>query len=241
MALYAGTSGWAYPSWKPAFYPEKLPQKKFLEHYASRLNAVEVNATFRRMLAPNVAENWITATPKNFRFAVKAHQAITHMKRLKDTVPTMQRFFDSLRPLADAKRLGPVLFQLPPNFRADPERLDTFLSELPKGVLAAFEFRNHSWFNDEIYDILKRRKVALCIAESDALDTPEQQTAHFLYFRFRKPSYTPKQRKAIAARIGHWLRSGPDVYAFFKHEEMPESALYAEELIKAIPVGERAA
>ncbi len=241
MGLYIGTSGWSYPSWKPAFYPEKLAQSKFLEHYATRLTAVEVNASFRRLPAESAEEKWIAATPPRFRFAFKAHQAITHFKRLKEAGPSLKRLLESLQPISSAGRLGPVLFQLPPNFQADPERLDTFLQELPRGIAAAFEFRHESWLRDEVFEILKRRRVALCIAETDTLETPEVQTANFLYFRFRRSEYSKRERRAVAERLERWLRSGPDVYAFFKHEERPESALWAEEILKAIPAAERAA
>ena len=241
MALYIGTSGWSYPSWKPAFYPAKLPQAKFLEHYATRLTSVEVNATFRRFPTESAEEKWIAATPATFRFAFKAHQAITHFQRLKEAGPTVTRLCQSLQPMFSAGRLGPILFQLPPNLQADAELLDTFLQQLPRGIAAAFEFRHESWLRDEIFDILKRRGVALCIAESEKLEAPDIQTGSFLYFRFRRPDYSKREREAIAERLERWVRSGPDVYAFFQHEEKPESALWAEEILKAVPARERTA
>ena len=120
--LYVGTSGWAYPSWKPDFYPAKLPQKNFLGHYSTQLNTVEVNFTFRQLIKETTAQKWIAETPANFRFGVKAHQVITHIKRLKGTVDFVPRFFSTIEPLAQAGKLGPVLFQLPPNLKAEDRK-----------------------------------------------------------------------------------------------------------------------
>ena len=149
--LFAGTSGWAYPSWKPDFYPQKLAQAKFLQHYSTQLNTVEVNFTFRQLLKETTVQNWIAETPENFRFGIKAHQVITHIKRLKGTEEFVPRFFSTIEPLARAGKMGPVLFQLPPNMKSDAKVLQQFLSIVPRGVQAAFEFRHESWWNDEIY------------------------------------------------------------------------------------------
>src|SRR5579863_5817819 len=146
--LYVGTSGWAYPTWKPAFYPEKLAQKKFLNFYASKLNAVEVNYTFRQLVKESTVQNWIADTPEHFRFTIKAHQVLTHIKRLKSADEFLMRFMGTLEGLERAGRLGPVLFQLPPNFKIDTVVLAEFLKCLPRTVRAAFEFRNASWFAD---------------------------------------------------------------------------------------------
>src|SRR5436189_4954392 len=153
--LFAGTSGWAYPSWRPDFYPEKLAQKKFLGYYATRLNTVEVNFTFRQLVKETTIQNWMQETPPHFRFGVKAHQVITHIKRLKGTEDFVPRFLATIEPLAAAGKLGPVLFQLPPNLKADTKLLEEFLPALPRPVQAAFEFRHPSWFNDEIFTLLK--------------------------------------------------------------------------------------
>ena len=231
--LYTGTSGWAYPSWKPAFYPEKLAQKKFLQFYSSRLNAVEVNYTFRHMLSEKTIQNWLAETPPEFRFCVKAHQAITHIRRLKNTEELLPRFLSSVEPLAAAGRLGAVLFQLPPNLKADPMLLHGFVTALPPVLRASFEFRHPSWFSDEIFAILRKHQLALCVAESEDRDTPDIATALFRYYRFRKPAYSEDERRAIAATMRR--QSGEaDVFAFFKHEESPEGALLAEELRKIV-------
>jgi uncharacterized protein YecE (DUF72 family) len=230
--LYAGTSGWAYPSWKPDFYPAKLPQKNFLQHYATRLNTVEVNFTFRQLVKETTVQKWIGETPASFRFGVKAHQVITHIKRLKQTEEFVPRFLSTIEPLAQAGKLGPVLFQLPPNLKADAKLLEEFLATLPRGVPSAFEFRHDSWFTDEIFNLLKTRNRALCVAETEERVTPDVVTADFCYYRYRKPSYTDEERRVMLGRIREHLGQGRNVFAYFKHEETPQGALYAVEVLK---------
>src|SRR5271166_3344133 len=250
--LYVGTSGWAYPTWKPAFYPEKLAQKKFLNFYASKLNAVEVNYTFRQLVKETTVQNWIAETPPHFRFTIKAHQVLTHIKRLKGAEEFVQRFLGTLESLERAQRLGPILFQLPPNFKADQAVLSEFLKILPRGVRASFEFRHASWFGEgktgegkpgeqkpgeenaaeATWQTLRERNAALCVAESEERDTPDVVTANFVYYRYRKPSYTPEQRRAMVGRIQRHLAEGRDVFAYFKHEETPEGALYAVDVLE---------
>lgn len=230
--LYAGTSGWAYPSWKPDFYPAKLAQAKFLQYYATQLNAVEVNFTFRQLLKETTAQKWINETPPAFHFSVKAHQVITHIKRLKKTEDFIPRFLGTIEPLARAGKLGPLLFQLPPNLKADLELLREFLAVLPRGAASAFEFRNDSWFTDEVFELLKTRNLALCIAETEERTTPDVVTADFCYYRYRKPSYTPEERKAMIDRLQEHLSAGRNVFAYFKHEETPEGAICAVEMMK---------
>ena len=228
--LFIGTSGWAYPSWKPGFYPEKLAQTKFLTYYASQLNIVEVNLTFRQLLKETTAQKWITQTPDNFRFGIKAHQVITHIKRLKNCEEFVARFISTIEPLARAGKLGPVLFQLPPNMKADPKLLQEFLAAIPKGIQAAFEFRHASWFADDIFSCLKEHNRALCVAETEERVTPDVVTADFCYYRYRKPEYTPEERQAMLRRMREHLANGRDTYAYFKHEETPQGALYAVEV-----------
>ncbi|MBI1788615.1 MAG: DUF72 domain-containing protein [Acidobacteria bacterium] len=230
--LYAGTSGFAYPAWKPSFYPAKLPSKQFLEHYATRLNAVEINYTFRRL--PNAAtlEGWVKQTQAGFLFAVKAHQRITHIRRLKDSEEATSIFFRAIDPLRTSGHLGPVLFQLPPNFRCNAEVLAAFLTQLPTDVRCAFEFRHASWLNQEIYGLLEKHRAGLCLAESDKFEVPEVVTADFVYCRLRKEEYTPDDRRAVAAKARELLAGGKDVFVFFKHEETPDGALYAEEILR---------
>ncbi len=230
--LFVGTSGWAYPTWKPDFYPEKLAQKKFLNHYATQLNTVEVNFTFRQLVKESTITNWLEQTPATFRFGVKAHQVITHIKRLKATEEFLQRFLATIEPLASAGKLGPVLFQLPPNLKADVTLLKDFLALLPRTLPAAFEFRHESWFADSTWEALKSRSVALCVAETEERITPDVVTGAFVYYRFRKPSYTPDERRNMVARIAGHISAGRDVFAYFKHEETPEGALYAVDLLR---------
>jgi uncharacterized protein YecE (DUF72 family) len=232
--LYAGTSGWAYPTWKPAFYPAKLAQAKFLQYYSTQLNAVEVNFTFRQLLKETTAQKWIAQTPAGFRLSIKAHQVITHIKRLKKTEDFIPRFLSTIEPIAQAGKLGPLLFQLPPNMKADTAVLEEFLGVLPRGVPSAFEFRHASWFSDEIFELLKKHTRALCVAETEDRVTPDVLTADFAYYRYRKPSYTPEERRAMVGRIREHLGAGRDVFAYFKHEETPEGALYAVELLKEV-------
>jgi uncharacterized protein YecE (DUF72 family) len=232
--LYAGTSGWAYPSWKPDFYPAKLAQAKFLLYYATKLNTVEVNFTFRQLLKETTVQKWIAGTPEQFLFGIKAHQVITHIKRLKKTEEFIPRFLTTLEPLAHTGKLGPLLFQLPPNMKADIELLKEFLLTLPRGVPSAFEFRHISWFSDEVFDLLKACNRALCVAETEERITPDVVTADFCYYRYRKPTYTAEERANMVARIREHLAAGRNVFAYFKHEETPQGALYAAEVLKEI-------
>jgi len=232
--LYTGTSGFAYPSWKPRFYPANLSDKKFLEHYASRLNFVEINYTFRRLPAATTLENWVKATPAGFRFACKANMRITHILRLKDVSSALDLFLRSIDPLRSARRLGPILFQLPPNLKADMTLLNDFLVLLPNDLRFTIEFRHASWLTDAVYQALTRQNISLCLAESERLEVPEVITADFIYYRLRKPEYSEEERKCIAERARELLQQGKDLYLFFKHEETPEGALYAEELAARI-------
>jgi len=232
--LYTGTSGFAYPSWRPRFYPEKLPEKKFLEHYASRLNCVEINYTFRRLPAAATLENWVKSTPAGFCFACKANQRITHILRLKNADAALELFLRMIDPLRSARRLGPILFQLPPAVKYDSALLNDFLTLLPADLRFSMEFRHASWLQDSVYDSLRRRNVSLCVAESEKLEIPEVITADFVYYRLRKPEYTQEERKSIAERAKELLAQGKDLYLFFKHEQTPEGALYAEELAAAL-------
>jgi len=230
--LFAGTSGFAYPSWKPDFYPPKLPAKDFLKHYATRLNAVEINYTFRQLPKTTTLENWINATPEGFSFACKAHQRITHILRLRESEFT-DVFFKAIDPLRASRRLGPVLFQLAPNLKADLPTLTAFVEKLPTDIRCAFEFRNKSWLVDEVYRLFEKHGIALCLAESDKFEVPEVVTAGFVYVRLRKEDYSPAERAEVADRVRGMLEGGRDVYVFFKHEDTPAGAIYAEELLKA--------
>src|SRR6516165_7859287 len=223
--VYVGTSGWSYTIWKPAFYPKTVASKDFLKFYATRLNTVEVNFTFRMRLQEKTALGWMAAVGPNFRFALKANQFITHMRRLKNVEEPLQRFLTTLQPFG--AQLGPVLFQLPPNLKKDVALLADFLALLPRNFKSAFEFRHESWFADDVYDALRARNAALCISETEKLTTPEVHTASYTYFRLRETSYSPEDLLKIAARVECVLANGLETYVFFKHEEDPSSPLNA--------------
>ena len=203
--LFSGTSGFAYPSWKPDFYPEKLPSKKFLSYYATRLNAVEVNYTFRRLPSASTLENWVNDTRAGFVFPLKAHMRITHILRLKPSDFT-EVFFRAIDPLRTARRLGPVLFQLGPALKCDEALLSDFLATLPRDIRCAFEFRHASWLTDSVYGLLEKHGVALCLAESEKLVIPKVITSGFVYSRLRMPEYSAEDRKEIANRVQQLLR-----------------------------------
>jgi uncharacterized protein YecE (DUF72 family) len=230
--IFSGTSGWAYASWKPEFYPPKLASKNFLSYYATRLNSVEVNYTFRRLATEKLLQNWIDATGHDFQFSVKAHQTMTHIKRLHDSALATEKFLGSIEPLRKAKKLGPVLFQLPPFLKCDMDRLREFLSLLPKGLRATFEFRHESWFNQEVYALLRNAGAALCWAESEKLESPEVQTADFYYLRLRKPHDDAKGLIRKVERKIRTLANDSDVYIYFKHEDDPQGALNAAALLE---------
>jgi uncharacterized protein YecE (DUF72 family) len=236
--IFAGTSGWAYATWKPGFYPVDIPAKRFLEHYASRLNSVEVNYTFRKLPTAAMLAGWLAATPADFRFSFKAPQRITHFSRLRDCDVAVKEFVDSLEPARAAGKLGPLLFQLPPNFKADPALLAAFLSApalVGAGApLVAFEFRHESWFTEQTYAVLRAHNTALCIAESDELTTPEVQCAPtYACYRLRcSGGYTAKKITNFANHLSD-VASTRDVYVYFKHEDEPTGALNAVAFLKA--------
>jgi uncharacterized protein YecE (DUF72 family) len=227
-----GVSGWAYAKWKPDFYPAKLHSAKFLSHYAEHLNSVEVNHTFRSFPTEKLLGNWIAATPPDFKFAVKAHQSITHIKRLKNVRDATAKFIASLEPLQQANKLGPVLFLLPPDLKLDLRLLQDFLAELPDKTRCTIDFQDASWFVEDVFDALAKRNVALCLAESDDIVTPDKQTADFCYLRLRKEGYSANDRAAISRRVRSLTRQG-EVFAYYKQFDAPECPLQAEELLNA--------
>jgi uncharacterized protein YecE (DUF72 family) len=229
--LYAGTSGFSYPGWKPGFYPADLPEKRFLEHYSGRLNCVEINYTFRRLPSASTLEGWVRQTAPNFLFSLKAHMRLTHVLRLKNAAEFTDVFLRAIDPLRSARRIGPVLYQLPPQFRCDLPVLTDYVAALPPDLRFAFEFRHPSWLNDTVYDVLRERNIALCVAESEKFEVPEIITANFVYFRLRKAEYTLEDRRAIRRDADRLVAQGKDLFVFFKHEDTPEGALYAEELL----------
>ena len=233
--VYLGCSGWSYPSWKPGFYPEKTPARTFLLYYASQLNTVEVNYTFRQLPTPATLGTWLAAVKDAaFLFSFKAPQAITHFKRLRDCGGALAEFFQAITPIVDAERIGLVLFQLPPNFKADRERLADFLDDARgSGHRIAFEFRHDSWFDEEIFSLLRDHNAALCVACSDELASPDVQTADFSCYRLRESAYSAKKLKKVAADLQARAQTGA-VFAYFKHEEEPFGPIRARTVLTAV-------
>ena len=225
--IYLGTSGFAYKEWKPSFYPAKLPQKRFLEYYATEFRAVEIDYTFYRMPNQATLAAWREATSPEFRFALKASRKITHWERLRVPSEALDYLTGVLPHLGD--RLGVLLFQLPPNFRSDPGRLELFLGGLPDGISCAFEFRHESWFSGEVYALLEKYGAALAIHDADDQTTPLRLTADTTYVRLRKTLYSPAERREWQDRMRAWKEAGVDVYAFVKHEDNPDAPLMARE------------
>ena len=216
MDLYVGTSGYSYKGWKGPFYPEKLAASKMLGYYAERLSSVEINNTFYRMPKSSVLESWREQVPDGFRFAIKASRRITHFKRLRDTNEEMGFLLGNLKSLGD--RLGVVLFQLPPNFKCDVERLSTFLELLPADVPAVFEFRHDSWRCDEAEACLRERDLAWVIVDQEDADEPDLvATSKTGYLRLRRPDYDTAALDAWAGRVleQDWERA----FVYFKHED----------------------
>jgi uncharacterized protein YecE (DUF72 family) len=230
MRTLVGTSGWSYKGWKGSFYPQKLPQDEMLGFYASRFPTVEVNNSFYRIPSEKVLMGWAERVPPDFRFVLKASRRITHNSRLAGEDGSLEYFLRAINPLGD--RLGPTLFQLPPTFKKDAGRLRDFLARLPKRWMAAVEFRHASWFDDEVYDLLRSRDVALVAVDEDEGEgkgAPLVPTASWGYFRLRRTAYDTNALEAWAGRIqrAEWT----DAYVFLKHEDgSPRGPGAAEDL-----------
>ena len=226
VRVLVGTSGFSYQAWKGTFYPADLPQARMLAFYASRFPAVEVNNTFYRMPSPKTLATWRAQVPAAFRFALKAPQRVTHQLRLRDAAEPVAWFYRAAAELGEA--LGPVLYQLPPSMKKDLPRLAAFLDLLPAGGRAAFEFRHASWFSDEVYQALRGRGAALCVAESEELESPLVATAGYGYLRLRREAYSGADLAAWAERILD--QPWQEAYAFFKHEDAGEGPRLAAAL-----------
>lgn len=230
--IYIGTSGWAYPSWRPKFYSAGLPQSQFLSFYSKRLNAVEVNYTFcgRHLLHPDIAERWLAQVPEGFVFCFRGPKPITHFHvyRLRHADSKLHEFTAALGPFSWVNRLGPVLFQLPKTFHVDIPALEGFLSRWPRELRVSFEFRDPSWFTDSVFELLRRFEAALCFAERDDMQTPAISTATFTHLRLRKSRYSPSAVRQLAYRIEGYAADG-DVYAFFRQRD-EQGPIYAERL-----------
>lgn len=216
MQLYTGTSGYSYKQWKGPFYPEDLPNKQMLPFYSAKLPAVEINNTFYRMPTAEMLENWAAQVAPDFRFVLKAPRKITHIQPLKEKGEALAYLFQTMTALG--AKLGAVLFQLPPYLRKDTALLSDFLDLLPAGARAAFEFRHLSWFDEEIYALLRARQLALCCSdgENEALRR-FVVTADWGYLRLRKPGYSEEELAHWSQKIGaqQWRLA----FTFFKHED----------------------
>ncbi|MGE5648136.1 MAG: DUF72 domain-containing protein [Acidobacteriota bacterium] len=226
--IRVGTSGWHYNHWRGPFYPEKLPAAKMLEFYARHFDTVEINNSFYRLPTEKALEEWKATVPAGFLFAMKASRYITHMKKLKDAGDSFRKFFDAAAVLG--KKLGPILFQLPPHWGPDPSRLDEFLSGLPRRLRYAFELRDPSWFNPEIEAILRKHRAAFCVYDFDRRQSPATVTADFVYVRLHGPegkyagSYGTPALKEWARRIAAWSTGGKDVYCYFDNDQAGHAA-----------------
>ena len=216
MNLYVGTSGFSYKEWKGKFYPEDLPEKQMLRFYSERFQTVEINNTFYRMPKASVLESWSQEVPDNFRFVLKAPQRITHQHRLKEAEDSVSYFLNTAGALQE--RLGPLLFQLPPFLKKDVPRLRQFLALLPPPSRAAFEFRHQSWFETEVFDLLREYNAVLCIAEAENdLEIPFVSTAPWGYLRLRRTDYGEAELQAWAQRVR--AQDWQEAFIFFKHED----------------------
>jgi uncharacterized protein YecE (DUF72 family) len=222
--LYLGTSGYAYPEWKGVFYPPEVKVKDQLRYFASRFRSVEINYTFRHQPAETTLASWREQTPEEFLFTLKAHQIITHRRRLKEAQEEVEYFLTRARQLGD--RLGVILFQCPPNLPYDADRISSFLDVLPAGGRYAMEFRHASW--EEARGQLRERGVAWCTAETDEQAAPTDSWEPFGYLRLRKEEYMDEELAAWAARVRPALDAGHDVFVYFKHEEKGVGPRFAE-------------
>jgi uncharacterized protein YecE (DUF72 family) len=233
MQLFAGTSGFSYDEWKGVFYPEGLKAKERLAFYATRLSTVEINNTFYRTPKVEVVQNWAAQVTGDFRFVVKASQRLTHQRRLKDCAEDLAHALEVYRALGE--RLGPVLFQLPPSFRKDLARLESFLEHVPGDCQAAFEFRHESWFDDATYEVLRARGAALVLSDVDEAPLGEDgpplvPTAPFGYLRLRRTAYAPDALATWLERV----RAQPwmECFVFFKHEDAGTGPRLAGEFLE---------
>lgn len=229
-----GTSGWSYSHWKGPFYPEDLSNVKMLPFYFQRLNTVEINSSFYHLPLQKTFERWRTSSPDDFIFAVKASRYMTHVKKMTDCGQAVERFFERASGLGE--KIGPVLFQLPPRLKLDPERLREFLRLLPASFRYSFEFRNSGWFHPEIFSMLSEFRAAFCIYELNGLISPMEVTADFVYLRLHGPEgkyqgcYSMEQLRAWHERFEKWTGQSRDVFCYFDNDQSGYAAINAVEL-----------
>ena len=232
--IWIGTSGYNYPEWRGTFYPEKLAAAKMLPYYAERFPTVEINYTFYRAPNEKILEGWSAATPEHFKLTLKAPKRITHDARLRDCADRLRQFLETAAVLGP--KLGALLFQLPPNLKKDVPLLDAFLDAFPPRVCAAFEFRHASWLDDEVYNRLRARNLALCVADSEKLSTPVEITADYAYFRLRDEGYTADDIARWADVIREKASDCQDAFVYFKHEESGKGPEFGKLLMQQLLV-----
>lgn len=231
MSIYIGTSGYAYKEWKGKFYPDKIRPDEMLPYYSARFGAVELNNTYYKLPPPENFEKWRAETPADFKFAVKAPSTITHIRRLKDIAEPLRQLLEAAAPLKE--KMGPVLFQLPPNFKQDLARLKEFLKALPPKGRFTMEFRNETWFTEETFALLRDHQVALCVAEAeDSPAAPALATAGWGYLRLRRLNYTLPELRKWADFIS--AQKWSNAYVFFRHEETGTGPRFAGKLIEVM-------
>jgi len=222
MSYYIGTSGFTYEHWRDIFYPPEVPAKNWLEYYARHFSTVEINSSFYHLPKPSVCDNWKRRTPENFTFAVKASRFITHIKRLKDCTEPIARFFGAVQPLGE--KCGPILFQLPPGMKNDIPRLEGFLKILPAGYRYVFEFRNKTWYTDDLFSALDTAGIGFCIHDLPDMVSPLWVTGSFVYVRFHgaelrySSPYNDEELASWAGRMNEWAKAGKDIYAYFNND-----------------------
>jgi len=229
-----GTSGWSYDHWEGPFYPEDLSSNERLDYYKGRFSTVEINNSFYHLPQAQTLAQWRDAVPDDFVFTAKASRYITHMKKLKDPRASVPNFLERIEALGD--RLGPLLFQLPPRWRVNTQRLETFLEGIDERFRYAFEFRDTSWFTDDVCEILSRYGAAFCIFDLDGELSPLNVTTDFVYIRLHGPdgpyqgSYDDEQLAGWADQLIAWSREGRDIYVYFDNDEHGFAALNAARL-----------
>jgi uncharacterized protein YecE (DUF72 family) len=236
--IYIGTSGWSYRSWRGTFYDASESPSDYLEFYARHFATVEVNNTFYRLPEIKTIKSWRDTVPADFIFAIKASQFITHMKRLRDPEQPLRQLFDRIEPLGD--RLGPILFQCPPRWHKNVDRLETFLRQLSRDHRYAFEFRDPTWFDREVYDLLSQHDVALCVYDMGGKRSPMETTADIVYVRFHRPAgedtwaYDRDALTELANDIGSWVDAGLSVYCYFNNDPGGAAPRNAQELLELL-------
>jgi uncharacterized protein YecE (DUF72 family) len=235
-AIYIGTSGWSYKHWKGNFYPADIKDSDEFAFFLKHFSTVEINSSFYHLPKAETFSNWRKKTPKNFLFSVKASRYITHMKKLKNDDDGLENFLEQAKNLKE--KLGPILFQLPPGWKLNLERLEEFLSVLPKKYRYTFELRNHTWHDKKVYDLLKKYNCALCIYDLQHFFSPVKITSDFVYIRFHGPAdkyagnYTKAFLKKWAKKILQWKADGLDVFVYFDNDQSGYAAFNAQTLIE---------